>query len=254
MTIHFHGGPIWGGEGDELIKALYRGGGALVSFHRPDQIKRIVQLDCDLILDNGAFSVWMKSNRKGEIVDWDKHWNKYYKWVESLYARIGWFIVPDVIGGTDEENDALLAKLPEHLLSKAVPVWHSEGSLERLERLCERFERVAIGCVGRHRSIRSPAWRERMDEVFKHIYITKKYPVKIHGLRALDVRAISQYPFDSADSAYVSIIVPKTKLRSPEISDKLHRAAIFRAAIEKVKPPTIEEWITKYEQDSTINT
>ena len=56
MTIHFHGGPIWGGEGDELIKALYRGSGALVSFHRPDQIKRIVQLDCELILDNGALS------------------------------------------------------------------------------------------------------------------------------------------------------------------------------------------------------
>lgn len=247
MTVHFHGGPIWGGEGDELIKALYRGGGALVSFHRPDQIKRIIPLDCELVLDNGAFSVWMNSTRKGVIVDWDKHWSKYYRWVDSLYDRISWFIVPDVIGGSDEENDALLEKVPEEIIGKAVPVWHSEGSLERLGRLCERFDRVAIGCMGKHKSIRSKAWRERMDEVFDFVYIQNKFDVKIHGLRALDVRALSQYPFASADSSYVSIMVPKTRVKVPEIQDKLHRAAIMRAAIEKVSPPTIEEWIKDYE-------
>lgn len=243
MTAHYHGGPIWGGEGDELIKALYREGGALVSFHRPDQIKKIVNIDCKLVLDNGAFSVWMNSNRKGIIVDWDKHWGKYYDFVRKYYDRSEWFIVPDVIGGTDEQNDELLSKVPEDILPKAVPVWHSESTLERLGRLCETFDRVAIGCMGEHRSIRSKAWRDRMNEVFKFLYIDNNFTVKIHGLRALDVRAISQYPFDSADSSYVSIAVPKTRTKFPEITDKLHRAAILRAAIEKVSPPSISDWV-----------
>lgn len=248
MTVHYHGGPIWGGNGDELLKALYRNGGALVSFHRPDQIKAIANIDCKMALDNGAFSVWTNSNRKGIIVDWDKHWNKYYNFVRKWYERTEWFIVPDVIGGSDEDNDNLLSKVPEDILPKAVPVWHSESSLERLGRLCERFDRVAIGCMGEHRSIRSPAWRKRMDEVFKFIYIDNQFDVKIHGLRALDVRAISQYPFDTADSSYVATAVPKTKTKFPEIVDKLHRAAILRAAIEKVYPPTVEEWVDAYKR------
>ena len=42
MTVHFHGGPIWGDKDsptDMLIKALYRDGGAFISFARPEQMK-----------------------------------------------------------------------------------------------------------------------------------------------------------------------------------------------------------------------
>lgn len=56
MTTHYHGGPLWGG--DELLKALYRNTGALISYARPDQIKKIAEIRCKLVLDNGAFSTW----------------------------------------------------------------------------------------------------------------------------------------------------------------------------------------------------
>lgn len=240
MTTHYHGGPLWGG--DELLKALYRDSGALVSYARPDQIKKIAAIKCKLVLDNGAFSTWRNGGNDNDQKWWIRHWDGYYDFVGEWFSRIDWFIIPDVIEGTEQENDALIEQVPAWLMSKAVPVWHSDESIERFVRLCERFPRVAIGCCGPHRSIRSASWKKRMTEAFKAIYVERSLPVKIHGLRMLDGRALSQFPFDSADSTNVAINVPKTKARLPNITDKLHRTAIMRHTIEMVIPPTIEEW------------
>lgn len=231
---------MWGG--DELLKALYRDSGALVSYARPDQIKKIAAIKCKLVLDNGAFSTWRNGGNDNDQQWWSKHWEGYYDFVGEWFSRIEWFIIPDVIEGAEEENDALIEQVPAWLMSKAVPVWHSDESIERFVRLCERFTRVAIGCCGQHRSIRSAAWKQRMTEAFNAIYIERQLPVKIHGLRMLDGRALSRFPFDSADSTNVAINVPKTKARLPNITDKLHRTAIMRHTIEMVTPPTIEEW------------
>lgn len=245
MTTHYHGGPLWGG--DELLKALYRNTGALISYARPDQIKKIAEIRCKLVLDNGAFSTWRNAaNDNNEVLTqewWRKHWEGYYDFVGEWFSRIEWFIIPDVIEGTEQENDALIEQVPAWLMNKAVPVWHSDESIERFVRLCERFPRVAIGCCGPHRSIRSAAWKKRMTEAFNAIYVERSLPVKIHGLRMLDGRALSQFPFDSADSTNVAINVPKTKARLPNITDKLHRTAIMRHTIEMVKPPTVNEWM-----------
>lgn len=241
VTVHYHGGPIWGG--DELIKALYNKGGALVSFARPDQIKKIAAIDCKLVLDNGAFSTWRKSNGAMSVDDWGLHWTKYYQFVQLWYHRIEWYIIPDVIEGSEEENDALISSVPSVLMDKAVPVWHSVESIDRLIRLCKKFKRVAIGCCGEHVAIRSAAWNRRMDEAFNSVYIENGLDVKLHGLRMLDGRALSQYPLDSADSTNVAINTPKTKARLPTITDKLHRVGILRASIEKVSPPTVAQWM-----------
>lgn len=240
MTTHYHGGPLWGG--DELLKALYRDSGALVSYARPDQIKKISEIRCKLVLDNGAFSTWRSGGNDNDQAWWIKHWEGYYDFVGEWFSRIEWFIIPDVIEGTEQENDALIGQVPAWLMTKAVPVWHSDESIERFVRLCEHFERVAIGCCGPHRSIRSAAWKKRMTEAFNAVYVERSLPVKIHGLRMLDGRALSQFPLDSADSTNVAINVPKTKARLPNITDKLHRTAIMRHTIEMVIPPTIEEW------------
>lgn len=225
-----------------MLKALYRNTGALVSYARPDQIKKIAAIRCKLVLDNGAFSTWRKAANDNGKEWWRKHWEGYYDFVGEWFSRIEWFIIPDVIEGSEQENDELIGQVPEWLMPKAVPVWHSDESIERLVRLCERFSRVAIGCCGPHHSIRSAAWKSRMTEAFSAIYVERNMTVKIHGLRMLDGRALSQFPFDSADSTNVATNVPKTMARLPNITDKLHRTAIMRHTIEMVRPPTVEEW------------
>ena len=84
-----------------------------------------------------------------------------------------------------------------------------------------------------------------MDEVFTELYINRKSTVKLHGLRMLDVRVLGMYPFASADSTNVAVNVPKTEKRFPEITDKLARTAVLRAAIENVHPPSIPEWVER---------
>ncbi|EFL2506126.1 hypothetical protein [Escherichia coli] len=248
MTIHFHGSPIWGDEHahtDMLIKALYRDGGAFVSFARPEQMKKIAMFPCDIRLDNGAFSDWMKALKKGTPVDWSKRRAKFYDFVGKWFSRIEWFLIPDVIEGTEAENDEQIELVPDWLKSKAVPVWHTDESIDRLLRLSGKFEWVAIGCCGPHRHIRSKWWEQRMDEVFTELYINRNLKVKIHGLRMLDVRVLGMYPFASADSTNVAVNVPKTEKRFPEITDKLARTAVLRAAIEKVHPPSISAWVDR---------
>lgn len=245
MTIHYHGNPIWGGS--EVLKAAYQGGGCLVSFHRIDQIWQVANLkNTKLVLDNGAFAVWKGSKLRGRVfTTWEDYWEMYYDFVGKWFSRIEWFIIPDVIEGTEEENDRRIEECPKWLLSKAVPVWHSNESLDRLVRLAGRFDRVAIGCCGDERSIRSPAWRKRMTEAFDELYVKRNLKVKIHGLRMLDGRALSQYPFDSADSTTVASSTSKTQTFIPEVTDKVHRAAILRGAIEKVLPPTVDDYRKK---------
>lgn len=248
MTVHFHGSPIWGDKDaptDMLIKALYRDGGAFISFARPEQMKKVAMFPCDIRIDNGAFSAWDKAKKKKITVDWGKRSERFYDFVGKWFSRIEWFLIPDVIEGTEEENDEQLALVPHWLASKAVPVWHSDESIDRLVRLSERYEWVAIGCCGPHRHIRSKWWEQRMDEVFTELYINRNSKVKLHGLRMLDVRVIGMYPFASADSTNVAVNVPKTEKRFPEITDKLARTAVLRAAIENVHPPSIPEWVER---------
>ena len=239
---HYHGGPLWPGS-TEMISALYRDTGAMVSFARHEQLKKIVRVSGSVFLDNGAFSVWRKSKKTNDVVDWSAYWTDYYCFVLRWIGAIDYFIVPDVIEGDECENDLLISQIPCAIKEKAVPVWHSNESLGKLVRLSEQFDLVAVGCCGEAKAVRSVKWKKRMMEAFTEIYIKRNLLVKIHGLRMLDGRALCQFPFYSADSTNVAINVPKTKVRLPSVTCKLQRTSIMRNTIEMVIPPTVDEWV-----------
>ncbi|HIF5778101.1 TPA: hypothetical protein ACX3EJ_001077 [Vibrio parahaemolyticus] len=229
-------------------EVLYKDSCALVSFARMDQLNYILNVAKVVVFDNGAFKDW-NDRRKGKKKDVDPitHWAKYYRKVLSIYSRIHWFLIPDVIEGTEEENDALIKMLPISLRNKAVPVWHSDESFDRLDRLCERWPMVAIGMCGPHRKIESHAAERRIQEIFHHLYCVKKSDVMIHGLRVLDGRVLGRFPYHSGDSSFVATNVPKTREFMPDIQCKLARTAICKGKIETVIPPTVEEWVRNQE-------
>ncbi|WP_425262959.1 hypothetical protein [Vibrio owensii] len=246
MLIHYHGGPMWGyvdiGAANKVWcgDVLYKDSCALVSYADPRQLKKIAPIAKSLVLDNGAFTFY----QRGVVAD-DDHWAGFYALVLAWYSRIDWFIIPDVIGGSEEDNDALLSQVPAQFRDKAVPVWHSNESLDRLSRLCEQFERVAIGLVREHKPASSKKASQVLDMVFDHVYEVNAYTTKLHGLAMLDGRVIGNYPFDSADSAFVAINVPKDRENMPEVKCKLARTAIYKGKIEQVIPPSISEWRTQ---------
>lgn len=189
--IHYHGTPM-GGKREDVSRFL-RKRHALISFFRTEDLGTAAMVCQSFCIDNGAFSAW----RQGHTV---RNWLTYYAFLEGIYRHPGFdfAIVPDVIDGSEEENDALLAEWPSYI--EGAPVWHMHESLGRLERLARGWTRICIGSSGEFSRVGSWRWWERMNQAME-VVTTDGYPIcKLHGLRMLDVRVFSRLPLSSADS------------------------------------------------------
>ncbi|TXH53344.1 MAG: hypothetical protein E6Q97_13415 [Desulfurellales bacterium] len=188
--IHYHGTPC-GATREDVAKFL-KGRHALIPWVRPEDIATAAEVCQSFCLDNGAFSAW----KSGQSI---RDWSGYYEWVEEWHRHPGfdWAIIPDVIDGTEEENDALLDEWPSHL--EGVPVWHFHESLERLDRLCA-WPRLALGSSGEYAMIDSDKWWRRTEEAMDVICVNGRPRVKLHGLRMLDPEVFTRLPLASADS------------------------------------------------------
>lgn len=197
--IKYHGTPVTPKK--IFIKALTNKN-ALVSFANPQDLKLAITYCNKIILDNGAFTFWTKNKK----IDWEN----YYKWVVKNYESIDYFIIPDVIDGTEDENDELIKKFFlkirfgygfHHLYKKGIPVWHIHESFERLERLMQEFNYIAFGSSGKYSTLGTEIWHKRINEAMNIVCDEYGKPkVKIHMLRCLNPKIFTKYPFYSGDS------------------------------------------------------
>lgn len=147
-----------------------------------------------VMFDNGAFSFWKQAQRAG--TEWANHrdWTPYFEWLEPRLFHPGrWAVIPDMPGAPSQLNDALLNDWP--FGQKGAPLWHMDGPIERLLRLCERYDRVCLGWTGAGKGIDCPEYRERMEEVDRAL--GNRWPV-LHMMRGIAVAF--DYPFASADA------------------------------------------------------
>lgn len=194
--IHYHGTPMT--PAADMVTA-FTGRHAMVSFEDSRQIDVAAEICKSVVLDNGAFSAW-KAGKKHDFAgfqDWARFWLRH--------PCVEWAIIPDVIDGTERDNDLLLAdwELPQTV---SVPVYHLHESLDRLERLIGvGYVRVALGSSGKYADPGSKRWWQRMAEVMAVACDDDGYPVcKLHGLRMLDSTLLAHLPLTSADSCNVA--------------------------------------------------
>lgn len=192
--IHYHGTPI---TGESVALRVLPGRHGFVSFYEPRQIDMVSKVCQSFALDNGAFSAW-----KAEVtIDWPD----YYVWAGEWlrYPSCDWAVIPDVIGGTEAENDALLLEWPHG--HQGVPVWHLNESIDRLARLAEDWPRVALGSAEEY-DVSSPRrCLERLGEALPAICDDDGIPiVKLHGLRMLRPEIVTRVPLSSADSTNIA--------------------------------------------------
>lgn len=193
--IPYHGCPMTPESAAAVIAA---GRHAMVSFANPEQVNLMFECCQSVALDNGAYPLW----RSGKTVD---DWKPYYAWVSywAKHPSFDFALIPDVIDGTERENDNLIAVWPLGKF-KGCPVWHLHESLQKLQRLCEFWPRVAIGSSGEYAQIGTGQWWNRMGEAM-NVACPFGYPMaKLHGLRMLDTEVFSRFPFSSADSTNVA--------------------------------------------------
>lgn len=196
MTIHYHGTPI------TPLSVLYELAGEhfCVSFARPDDDVVCHDIGQSVMLDNGAFSFW----RSGEVqTDWEPYFRFCSKW---LSFKSTWAVIPDVIEGSELENNQLIDRTVERvgLQSQLAPVWHLHEPIGRLKMLLHRFDRVCFGSSAEFSCVSSPKWNERMNCVFNEICKgSGSPPAWIHMLRGMSLSG-SIYPFASVDSTDVA--------------------------------------------------
>lgn len=229
--IHYHGTPI---TPDSAGVAALTGGHAFVSFRRPDQLGLVATVCQSFAVDNGAFSAW----KAGQEV---KDWSGYYTWAEQcrLIPSCDFAIIPDVIAGSEADNDTLLAEWPLPRWYGA-PVWHMHEGFERLERLASEYPRVCLGSSGEYSTVGSQAWWGRMSAAMGMLCDAKgRPPCKLHGLRMLNPRVFSKLPLSSADSTNLgrNIGIDMNWKGTYTPPTKEVRAAVLRSRIESTNSP-----------------
>lgn len=195
MAFVFHGTPL--SPHEALIAAGARG--YCVSFYHFQDLATIERIAPFVMYDNGAFSYWMQAVRAGvdPIEAGRTDWRDYYEFLEPRLFQPGrWAIIPDRPAAPSQINDGLLNDWP-HGVSRGAPVWHMDGPIDRLLRLCERYDRVCLGWIGhpKREPVGCDGYRRRMDEVaaaFGNIWPAT------HMLRGIAVGG--DYPFVSCDS------------------------------------------------------
>jgi hypothetical protein len=193
VKVAIHGTPL---TPKRLLPQL-AGRSFCVSFADPRQAEACAELVGDegiLMLDNGAFSAWTK----GRALDVAG----YEAWALGLLKRCpqALAVVPDVIGGTVEQNAELIAstRLP---LDRSFVVWHLDEPLSVLAGFCRRHSYVAFGSAGAYWQVGSEAWAGRVLEALAVVDASPRRPF-VHMMRGLS--QLGRYDFDSADSTNVA--------------------------------------------------
>jgi hypothetical protein len=197
--IHYHGTPL-GGSNQEAAKSA-KNRHLLYSFYNQQQIEWTINECSSFVVDNGAFSHWKSG--KG-VIDIEA----YFDFASTLaqHPAFDWCLIPDKIDGTEEDNNRMISEWEKIGDIPSVPIWHLHETLEKLQRLADNYDLVAIGSSGEYATIGTDAWRTRMDEAFTSICNENGIPsVRLHGLRMLDPRVFTYYPFKSCDSCNAAV-------------------------------------------------
>jgi len=191
-VIHYHGTPI-----TPRSKLLEMGGANFcVSFADKRDIEVAHQIGASVMIDNGAFTMW----KKDRVVDWSKYYEFCSIW---LSYHTTWAVVPDVIDGGEQENDALIAEWPLGKSQSGV-VWHMHESIDRLLRLIdEGWAKVCIGSSGDYAQVGTKSWHDRMTIAMNAACPDGVAPVWFHMMRGMAL-SDSHYPFSSVDSTDIA--------------------------------------------------
>lgn len=224
----YHGLPI---TPETAAVCAVGGGNAFVSFSDSRQLALAISVCQSFALDNGAFSAW----RKGKPIT---DWKPFYEWAGECkrIPSCDFAVIPDVIDGTEQDNDNLLREWP---LGKffGAPVWHMHESLTRLHVLSREWPRVCLGSSGEFAQLKTPRWWQRMAQAMQTVCDEDGYPLcKLHGLRMLDPEVSTRFPFASVDSTNIGQNIGKDLNWSSGVylpATKEGRAAVMRERIEK---------------------
>lgn len=240
--IHYHGLPI---TPETAAAVVLQGGHGFISFADPRNLALAADVCQSFAIDNGAFGAWTKGK---PITDWAA----YYAWAADAkrIPSCDFAVIPDVIDGSETDNDSLIAEWPLGRFFGA-PVWHMHESLDRLERLASNWSRVCVGSSGEFATVGSALWWGRISQAMDVVCDDIGRPmVRLHGLRMLNPAVFTQLPFASADSTNIgrNVGIDSAWKGTYTPPTKEARAAVMRARIESQNAPV--RWVRQLAQEA----
>lgn len=195
--IKYHGTPVGGTKRDALLFLSGRNG--LVSYAHQQHLTEVVSVCNSFCLDNGAFSIWKSGKGSGQIDQ-----RGYRSWCERLRDHPGFdfFIIPDVIDGTERENNEMFKRW--YNIKGGVPVFHLGESVERFKWLADHSWKVCLGSTSKWPSIGTEKWWDLFADLMDKICTNGIPPCKLHGLRMLNPKVFTKIPLHSGDSSNAS--------------------------------------------------
>jgi len=177
-----------------------------VSFADPRDLETCLQIGQSLMMDNGAFTAYTKGKPMNKV--------GLYEWCEEYLCNPNWAVIPDVIGGSVEDQRKYMSDwpFPKEL---SAPVWHLNLPLDWLLELTDTYGKVCIGSSGEFWQIGTRKWEQRMDQAFEILSKTRKYLPWIHGMRMLG-QSDGRWPLASADSSNIARHHAELKI-SPDV-------------------------------------
>lgn len=233
--IHYHGMAGAGTTADMVM--LSKGRHCFISYASRSQLPLFASVCSSFALDNGAFTAW----KQGKPFDMSGYTEFVMEWMQ--HPAFDWAVMPDVIDGTEEENDALLEEwtLPKHI---GVPVYHMHESFERLERLIDNYDYICLGSSGEYSQPNSKIWWSRMTKIMGVATDNKGKPkVRMHGLRMLNPKVFTRLPLKSADSTNAErngLLVERFGMYPPPTRGQ--RAAVIADRVENEQ--SASTWMT----------
>jgi hypothetical protein len=192
MALHYHGLPLTPLENLDLLV----GKNVCISHatFRESNVEWALRSAQSIMWDNGAFTF----HRSGQSFDL----GSFYSWLEPKLGHPHWGVVPDVIGGSLEQQKTLARTWP---FGKAfgAPVWHLGMPLDYLLELCDDWPKVCLGSSEAYWNVGGGLWQDRMDETFNFLSSRRTNLPWLHGLRMLS-QLKERWPLASADSVNVA--------------------------------------------------
>jgi len=189
--IHIHGTPFSGPKA--CARTFFKDRYALIPFKRPEDMQLAKDVCKGFVIDNSAFSYWTSG---GEL-DYDR----YVAFVEKhQHPKLLWSVIPDIIGGSEEDNDKYLNRWPPHL--NGIPVYHMHHPVDRLVRMARTYPTIGIGAYTSGRP-NSKLWWARINVIMEAICVNGIPLCNLHGFRLMNPAIFTRIPLVSADSTSV---------------------------------------------------
>lgn len=145
------------------------------------------------LLDSGAFTFAFGKGTKGKI-DWDAYIDRYAAYIKTNSVEQFLELDIDKLVGY-EEVKRLRSVLEEKTGKPCIPVWHLSRGKDEWFRMCDEYERVAIG------GIATRDGRKKLDPFLPSLVReAHRRDAKVHGLGYTNLKRLPQIGFDSVDS------------------------------------------------------